>query len=61
MRIKYQPFLLQCSPPNSNLWREQTEFDYASVGGAPEAYGSRAVCLFVCLSVCLLPAFRIAR
>ena len=30
-------------------------------GRSPDVYGSRAVCLFVCLSVCLLPAFRIAR
>ena len=26
---------------------------YASVGGAPEEYGSRRVCVSVCLSVCL--------
>ena len=30
---------------------------YALVGGAPEAYGSRRVCLRVCVSVCLSRAF----
>ena len=26
---------------------------YASVGGAPEAYGSRCVCVCVCVCVCI--------
>ena len=26
---------------------------YASVGGAPEAYGSRRVCMCVCVCVCV--------
>ena len=30
---------------------------YASVGGDPEAYGSRVVCLFVCLSVTSIPRY----
>ena len=30
-----------------------TDINYASVGGAPEAYGSRRVCLCICVSVCL--------
>ena len=29
------------------------EHVYASVGGAPEAYGSRRVCLCVCVCVCV--------
>ena len=28
------------------------QYDYASVGGAPEAYGSRLVCVLVCVCVC---------
>ena len=28
-------------------------FSYASVGGAPEAYGSRRVCVCVCVCVCV--------
>ena len=34
--------------------------DYAE-GGATEAYCNRAVCPSVCLSVCLLQAFLVAR
>ena len=26
--------------------------DYALVGGAPEAYGSRRVCVYMCVCVC---------
>ena len=32
-------------------------FDYALVGGAPEAYGSRRVCPSVCVCVILQHAF----
>ena len=31
------------------------DFDYASVGGAPEAYSSRFVCVCVCVCVCISP------
>ena len=34
---------------NKNL--TMLDFDYASVGGAPEAYSSRFVCVCVCVCV----------
>ena len=34
-------------------WRHMIVGSYASVGGAPEAYGSRRVCVSVCVSVCV--------
>ena len=40
-----------CVPQNKMLWNSCVKCYYASVGGAPEAYGIRRVC--VCVRVCL--------